>query len=160
MVRRFIGAAAENNIELLSRIIATGFDINSRDEEGGFTALMAASLFDCLSAVELLLQSRADPNIRDYSGMVALDYAVNDSHYGIVERLISDPRFDRNTRDHQGHTILVNAVITGNVEVIKLLLVNGFDPNAACPVAVNPLRYALRKGNLEVIELLVRFGAK
>jgi ankyrin repeat protein len=159
MFSRFLSAAADGDCAVLSQIIRSGFDINEQDLEGGFTALMGASLFGHLNAVDLLLISGADINIKDQSGMIALDYAVNESHLGVIRRMSSDPGLDRTTRDNQGHTVLVNAVIARNFEVVELLLIAGFDPNANCPSIVNPLLYAMRKGDRAIAELLMRFGA-
>lgn len=160
MLRQLLNAAVNGDCRALSQLIDLGQDINLGDGEGRFTALMVASLFGNLDVVELLLKSGADINIKDHVGMVALDYAVNGSHYHVVERLVSEPGLDRATQDNQGHTILVNAVIERNIEIVGLLLKHGFDPNADCPTIVNPLRYALRKGDVAMADLLQKFGAR
>jgi ankyrin repeat protein len=159
MLSRFFNAAAGGDCEVLSEVLRSGFDPDLQTIEGGFTALMGAALFGHLSVVNLLLSSGADINIKDKSGMIALDYAVNESHVNIVKRMASDPGLNRSTHDNQGHTVLVNAVIARNFEVIELLLVSGFDPNANCPPIVNPLLYATRKGDRAIVELLQRYGA-
>jgi ankyrin repeat protein len=160
MIRRLIGAAAEGDCEAWLGVLETGCDVNAADVDGGFTALMAASLFGHRDAVELLLCSGADLNRKDRTGMTALDYAVLQSHLHVIERFVLDPRLDRTTTDYQGHTVLINAVIAGDFNVIEFLLKNGFDPNADCPLVVNPLLYAIRKGKNNIADLLRLHGAR
>jgi ankyrin repeat protein len=160
MIRLLIGAAAVNDCEALVGILEKGCDVNARDVDGGFTALMAASLFGHLEAVDLLLRFGADLNCKDRTGMIALDYAVHQSHLSVIERFVREPQLNRATTDCQGHTVLINAVITGDYQVVELLLKNGFDPNADCPLIVNPLSYAIRKGENRLANLLRQYGAR
>jgi ankyrin repeat protein len=113
-----------------------------------------------LEAVDLLLRFGADLNCKDRTGMIALDYAVHQSHLSVIERFVREPQLNRATTDCQGHTVLINAVITGDYQVVELLLKNGFDPNADCPLIVNPLSYAIRKGENRLANLLRQYGAR
>ena len=55
---------------------------------------------------------------------------------------------------------LHKAVISGSVEDVRFLLESGADPNAADSQENSPLHYALKRGNLMIIRLLIGQGAK
>ncbi|HON12005.1 MAG TPA: protein kinase [Chitinispirillaceae bacterium] len=55
---------------------------------------------------------------------------------------------------------LHKAVIYGSVEDVRFLLESGADPNAADSQGNSPLHYALKRGDLMIIRLLIGQGAK
>lgn len=62
------------------------FDIDERDKSGG-TALIAAAKYGRLEIAELLLDLGADKLLVDETGYSALDYALENGFYEIVELL-------------------------------------------------------------------------
>jgi ankyrin repeat protein len=68
---------------------------------------------------------------------------------------------DPNTRDAIKNPVLVNAILKDKTEIARLLLEAKADPNlVAASVKVPPLMFAAEKGNLEIISLLLKAGAK
>lgn len=65
-----------------------------------------------------------------------------------------------NHADHDGMPLLVNAVYSGNVEAVGLLLLAGADPNAKDGLGCSVLEHACCSSNSKIIALLVRMGAK
>lgn len=63
-------------------------------------------------------------------------------------------------KDAKGETPLHHAARHGDVEVIKLLLTHGADPNAKTPVGATPLHVARAFGEERAVKLLVDSGAK
>jgi ankyrin repeat protein len=61
-----------------------------------------------------------------------------------------------------GYTPLMGAAYseTGSVESIKLLLKAGADVNSRAPTGDTALQLARRRGNTEIVDLLVKAGAK
>ncbi len=56
--------------------------------------------------------------------------------------------------------VLIDAIISNDVEVVNTILNTGFNPNQALDEAhVTPLHFAAQNGALEVIPLLVEAGA-
>lgn len=68
--------------------------------------------------------------------------------------------FDPNTRDEDGRTLLFHAVINKNLQIVKLLLEHGADPNAKdYEDRLSPIITAGGHGTKEIIELLMEHGA-
>ena len=67
---------------------------------------------------------------------------------------------DKDVRDSLGATALHAAVYSKNLMVIKLLLDNGFDPNARDTIhGYTPLHYAVVSNNPDAAWLLVQYRA-
>ena len=73
-------------------------------------------------------------------------------------RLGADP----NARSRSGSSPLCEAVLTGKIRIARALLVAGADPNApdqATDSSLRPLRIALIAGDLDMVRLLLEYGA-
>ena len=67
---------------------------------------------------------------------------------------------DKDVRDALGATALHAAMYQSNIQVVKLLLENGFDPNARdTNNNYTPLHYAVTANNLDYARLLLQYGA-
>lgn len=73
--------------------------------------------------------------------------------------LENDPSLAK-AKDAKGETPLHHAARHGELEVIKLLLAHGADPNAKTPVGATPLHVARAFGEERAADLLVEAGAK
>ncbi len=79
-----------------------------------------------------------------------------------AERLqgLFDKGFDApNIRDGKGNTLLMLASYNGQLEMTKVLLKNGSDPQIANDMGQIPLAGAAFKGNLEMVKILIKYGA-
>lgn len=68
-------AVAYNNIPLIERLIADGFDVNVSTRGSGFTPLMGAVCYGRTQVIEKLLEMGASVAARDGQGFSALDFA-------------------------------------------------------------------------------------
>jgi len=67
---------------------------------------------------------------------------------------------DKDVRDAMGATALHEAMLQPNITVVKLLLDNGFDPNArATKNGYTPLHFAVAANNIAAARLLLQYGA-
>jgi ankyrin repeat protein len=74
-----IAAAAAGYSDIVGRVISTGnFDINAQNDAGA-TALMAAASYGYPAIVQLLIEHRANPLIRDELTCTALEYVCMDA---------------------------------------------------------------------------------
>ncbi len=74
---------------------------------------------------------------------------------GLFEKGFDAP----NIRDGKGNTLLMLASYNGQLEMTRVLLENGGDPQIANDMGQIPLAGAAFKGNLEMAKLLIEHGA-
>ena len=82
-------AAATNDTEAIRQYIDSGADIDAREQMGGSSALIVASLVGHVEAVELLLDNGADPNLMNNDGSTALHTAAFFCNQEVVEKLLA-----------------------------------------------------------------------
>src|SRR5438045_7621481 len=107
------------------------------------------------AVVKLLLETKADLNVRDVDdGRTALHRAASCRHEAVV-KLLLEAKADANLQDaDDGRTALHMAAEYGYVAVVELLLETGADGNVQARDGRNALQIAARKGDSEVAWLL------
>ena len=80
-------AAKAGNLKGLETTLASGADVNARDDKG-WTALMYVVDKGYVLLVEPLLQAKADPDVRAPDGATALFMAVAHGHSEIIPKLM------------------------------------------------------------------------
>ena len=127
---------------------------------GGSTPLMAGVLYGDADTVRLLLDSGADPNIRNEAGATALMWATDDPE---KTRLLLTKGADAKARSEDGRTpLLIAAGRFGSSAVVKLLLDAGADPSVKAhglAGPTTPLSQAAHSGDETVLRLLIKSGA-
>jgi ankyrin repeat protein len=93
--------------------------------------------------IELLLENKADPNVRDKDGNLPLHVAEQNLNTRAMELLLAH-KADPNLSNDAGSTPLHWAVNNGAVERAELLLVNKANPNAADRGGATPLHWLIR----------------
>lgn len=142
--------------------------INTRDNFG-FSALMRAAEKGYLDAVELLIDSGADLNLRndnvedDYfedSAQVrsALMLAAENGHFDVVKLLVDRKAKIDFLEGSKEISALALAAKNGHLEIVKFLIANGakieWDEGGA-----SPLMRAARHGYVDVMRCLIKAGA-
>jgi ankyrin repeat protein len=127
----------------------------------GRTALHQAASQSAAKVIEVLLTHKADVNAVDKNNETPLNQAIrygkNDSRKAVVVILLrngADVNI-RNTRD--GTTSLFNAISRGDVDITKLLIASGADPNIMG--AVGNIALYLARDSKAITELLKEHGA-
>lgn len=115
------------------------------------SAIFHAILIDSIDVVSLLLESAPDLNIKDSRGWYPLHYAVQNNLLNVVDLLIKQGAM-LEAKDDYGNTPLWRAVFAseGRGEIIKLLLLNGADPNNANSSGITPYKLAHTIANYNV----------
>ncbi len=68
-------AVTYNNLFIIEKLIALGFDVNSSTRRSGFTALMGAVCYGRTAIIEKLLELGVNVQQQDGHGLSALDFA-------------------------------------------------------------------------------------
>lgn len=114
-----------------------------------------------------------DPNaaallLREHPELLAARYVHDETplHYSAVEGRVGGVRFlakagvPVDAVNAWGDTALVDAVTLGKLDVVKVLLAHGADPNARSRTHGPLLHVAVAAGNAAVVAALLRAGAR
>jgi uncharacterized protein len=151
-------AARQGSLETARLLVDKGASVNLKDPDGS-TALVIAIINSHYDTAAMLTEKGADPNITDAAGMGALYATVDMNTLGEV--------YGRPARP-------VSSKITA-IDLMKVLLQHGADPNAALRtpalqrahtpgegtlnVGATPLMRAAKNGDSAAIRLLLEHGA-
>jgi ankyrin repeat protein len=114
-------AARDDDVELATRLIADGADVNQRDADG-FTALHFAAQQYSVAVAELLLRHGADVAAENRYGNTPLGTAVYESRgRGDMIRLLLAHGADPDKPNHAGRTPAQLARLIANYPVAQLL---------------------------------------
>lgn len=134
-------------------LLNDGTDVN-KTWGGDRTAILHATASPSVAA--LLVERRANVDIRDAVGRTPLHHhAATSGHLAIIELLLQHGA-DVNARDISGNTPLHKAI---DVDVVALLISRGADVNAINKYGTSPLVHAARR-DVRIAMLLVDAGAK
>lgn len=144
-----------NDLAKVESLLASGADVNARND-GGATALLMAAAYGSGDIVNRLLAAGADPDIASYRGESPLRSAIWQNHIDIAVALLehgADPSAYRNADDSRFRTgALASAAVRGQTEVVKLLIGLGVGVKED---GLEALSLALWKHHEEIVALLL-----
>lgn len=158
-----LAATQSNCIECARLLIGAGADVNAKDSIQDSPYLLAGAR-GRLEILRLTLGAGADLKSTNRFGGTALIPAC---HYGHVEtvRELLKTRVAIDHVNNLGWTCLLEAVILGDggaahVEIVRMVLAAGANPNLPDQQGVTPLAHARMRGQKEVATLLAASGGK
>lgn len=158
-------AAQGGHAEVIKFLLSNGASIDAKDHFGQ-TAFMLALENDHLDVVNLLFASNSDV---DKSALLDINALLIDCCQNQFCKI--NPDFflragaDINRRSVNGHTLLMRAVGSGNIEMVTWLLLNGSNVNDRDNFTRTALIQAIcsrtidKKAQKEIIEILLDNGA-
>jgi len=149
-------AIVRNNFDVVELLFKHNLKININIKNNdGETKLILASIQGYLDIVKLLLLNGSDINSADENGYTALIHSVKKCHIHIINELLSNKFILINKNDNKGCNALIYACINQNVEIVKLLLINGALINKQDYKGLNAFMYVCINGNLDIFKLLI-----
>eukprot|EP01064_Diplonema_japonicum_P023287 TRINITY_DN33720_c0_g1_i1.p1 TRINITY_DN33720_c0_g1~~TRINITY_DN33720_c0_g1_i1.p1 ORF type:complete len:483 (+),score=137.17 TRINITY_DN33720_c0_g1_i1:52-1449(+) len=127
--------------------------VDSRGENDG-TPLHYAVKGGQTAIVELLLDNKADPNLKDRNGDAPLHLAAEGNYADITELLLRDIRIDVNAKNPFGVTPLHQSAQNGCESNAKILLRHKADPRCRDAAGRTPVDAATTSGHHKLARLL------
>lgn len=157
----FLQAVAEGDAARTALFLEAGIDPSVKNPSGR-TALWVATERRQLAVLEALLAGGAAPNAQNApmaEGGKSIVFEAVDSGDPAFVRTLVEAGADAKTANDYGVPPLAEAARTGNLEMCKILLEGGADPNAA-PGGFPLLYGPVNESHLEVVQLLLTAGAR
>jgi ankyrin repeat protein len=143
------------NTELLDKIIANHSDyINHRDEYGN-SLLILCILKKRQKSALWLIDNNINPLIKNDNNEDAINIAVRQGANLIVTKLLACDGIDLDQKDHEGRSLLQNAVIYGKENIVKSLIQGGIDINNTDNHNRNVVFDAVAYGEPSIIDLVI-----
>jgi ankyrin repeat protein len=144
MEQKFVKAAEAGDLELVEAMIVDGIDVNHSHS----LALRIASLWSRTAVVEKLIESGADANAVEGQ---ALRLAASGKNMDLIRLLLP------HTGSAHVSAALCEAVSAGNVEMAKVLIDAGADPNTRAGFCMRRATYLEDRDDM--LAMLVDHGA-
>jgi ankyrin repeat protein len=158
-------AAGQGREAVAQALVARGALVDLRTADA-VTALMNAASQGQLRTANLLLAAGADVDAQRADGWSALEWAAAEGRTEMLELLLAK-RATLEARDREGYTALFYAAgntmdedaTSRTLAAARILIEHGARVNAQALDGSTPLMWAARKGELEIVRLLLSKGA-
>ena len=146
-------AAFAGNLDEVKRLLEEGAAVDVPDPDGR-TALMWASFNGHTAVDALLLEHGAAIDAREMNGRTALMYASSGPFAATVGLLLEKGAEVNLQGTGEGFTALMTAAAEGQVEVVRVLLAYGADPDLEDVDGDTAESFATQNGHLKVVAML------
>jgi ankyrin repeat protein len=132
---------------------------------------MLAAVYGDVEITNILLENGANVNTRTYYApnrredewirddekekYSVLIVATINRHLSIAELLLKDKRINVNSRTQNGFTALIMAVLTEQIELVRLLIQNGANVNTETQSGYTALEIAIDKNYFQIKQILI-----
>ncbi|CAG2059174.1 unnamed protein product, partial [Timema podura] len=141
---------------LTSFLLCNGYNVNAPVDNIGSSLLHLAADYGHLNIVKCLVDKGADINQPNREGFNPLHIATRSGHLEVVQFLVG---LKKNFKESLGeHIILLIASENGHINIVNYLL-DLIDVNTVDSDGCTALHAAVRGGQLEVVQLLVKRNA-
>jgi ankyrin repeat protein len=158
-------AVQKDNRDVAAHLIARGADLNAVAANEDTPWLLAGALGRASLLAAMLETGKVDYAKRNRYGGNALIPACERGHVETVQLLLERSEIDVNHINNLGWTGLLEAVILSDggprhLEIVRLLLLHGADPNIADRDGVSPLKHAQDRRYDAIAALIKDAGGK
>ncbi|XP_019852816.1 PREDICTED: uncharacterized protein LOC109582513 [Amphimedon queenslandica] len=151
-------AGKSGKVEMLEFWIRRGdYDVNVKDKRKR-TPLFNAVKSGSVEAVDFLLTNGASADVVDIAGTTPLHCAGKSGKVEMLEFWIKRGDYDVNVKDKRKRTPLFNAVKSGSIEAVNILLTNGARADVVSKDGETLLHCASESGEVEMLEFWISRG--
>lgn len=150
-------SASNGRSDIAHILTEAGAAVDARASDGK-TSLIRAVECENLDCVKVLLKHNANVDARCNRKLTALHYAVNQGNVEMVRLL--DNSSTQDLRDIDGKTLAMLAAELGHSAVLQTLLERKVDLVARSKADISVLGYAVGKGDISAVTMLLKAGAK
>ncbi len=134
-------------------LLDQGIDLNAQ-ADNGWSAVMIAVAKGYVDVLAMLLDEGADPTLADVYGWTPLMRAGFENRTAALRLLLADGRVDVNRRGDNGITALHLAATQGHVEIARLLMAHGADPQIKDNYDRTASQIAMQRKHTDLLEAL------
>ncbi len=158
-------AIQNDNRDVAAHLIARGADITAVAANADTPWLRAGALGRASMLAAMLETGKVDYTKRNRYGGNALIPACERGHVETVQLLLERSEIDVNHINNLGWTALIEAVILSDggprhIEIVRLLLAHGADPNIADRDGISPLKHARDRRYDAIAGMIAEAGGK
>lgn len=152
--------SVQNNQLPLATLLLQTTQISVDDtDQFGCTPLHYAAALGYVDTVRILINFRANLLALDHKGHIPMHLAAAAGHLKVVQHFLSENvPYDYQSPRTGGNT-LYYAALSGNIQLVKLLIEKGSDISYRCDGSQIALHSAACGGHLECVKFLVEQGA-
>lgn len=156
-----IWASTWASADILDKLITRNADIHYQEENQGYTALIVATEYDNLEAVQFLIEKGIDINKPLHNGATPLMFAMQHNNKEIIDLLTKkNAKININAKSEDGYGFLSMLAYFGHTELVKQVLEMGTDVNEKNDITEEtPLTTAVEAENEALVQLLLDKGA-
>ncbi len=154
-------ASFHSMFDLVKTITTCGGRIDDADNDG-HTVMHYALWGKTKTVSEFLLDIGADPRVKGEDGLTPLQLAIDSKNKNLVEMLLKrSVDLATELKDpEEAPRLLVHAIATGNIEIVKLLNEFGLDINMKDEKERSALHYAASLEQKEIVDFLLENGSE
>ncbi|CAI9093246.1 OLC1v1028704C1 [Oldenlandia corymbosa var. corymbosa] len=150
-----------NDTEALKILLNQQDNLNLNEQDGnGFSAVMFAALGGNVEAFKVLLHAGADVKLPNFHGETAISLAEKHQNSDAFERVMLNYLRSKGDQTYIGSSTLHRAAHSGDVQLVQVLIDEGYDVDLVDADGYTPLMLAAKTGNRTMCELLISCGAK
>jgi ankyrin repeat protein len=149
---------ALEDIEKIVAILKKNGELNETSFGREQTVLTWAAGQGHIETVRILLQAKANVEVKGECGETALTKSVDGGHFEVVKILL-EAKADVDVKGFQGITAVMYAAMNGHVEILKLLLKAKANIDARGTYGETAIMRAASEGHIETVKILLHAKA-